>query len=61
MIWTGWTDNPVMDEMKNSNEREKAIEESPVCDVCDAVIWQDRYFKIGGKCYCEQCVEVCYQ
>lgn len=31
----------------------------PVCDYCGEKITSDNYYRIGDKCYHEECVEVC--
>ena len=54
-----WTDDPVRDAANYEAERERKMQELPICDICGFRINDDYYYKIGGLTICEGCLEDC--
>lgn len=42
------------------DRQEKALEKYPICTYCEERI-QDDYYKIDGKCYCEDCLRIYFR
>ena len=51
-----YTDDPLRDFSRHDAERAKAEERLPHCDYCGEVIYE-KYYEIGGKIVCEDCLE----
>lgn len=53
----GWTDDPAMDEMRYTQEKEDELERYPKCDCCDEIIQDEHFFIIDGEYICQNCLE----
>ena len=52
-----WTDDPVMDAANYEAERERKMQELPICDFCGNHITDDSYHEIRGLNICDRCLE----
>lgn len=52
-----WTDDPVMDAANYEAERERKMQELPICDFCGDHITDDSYHEIRGLNICDRCLE----
>lgn len=52
-----WSNDPVMDAENYTDERDSWIESRPVCCECGDHITSEWRFFIGGKYYCERCMD----
>lgn len=52
-----WTDDPIADAYRRDHEREDYEESRPVCAGCGEHILDDVAYRIGGKLYCESCID----
>lgn len=52
-----WTDDPVMDAANHEAERERKMQELPICDFCGNHITDDSYHEIRGLNICDRCLE----
>lgn len=52
-----WTDDPVMDAANYEAERERKMQELPICDFCGEHITDDSYHEIRGLNICDRCLE----
>lgn len=52
-----WTDDPVMDAANYEAERERKMQELPICDCCGNRITDDYYWEVAGDKYCEECAQ----
>lgn len=52
-----WTDDPVRDAANYEAERERKMQELPICDCCGDHITDDSYHEIRGLNICDRCLE----
>lgn len=51
------TDDPVMGAANYEAERERKMQELPICDFCGNHITDDSYHEIRGLNICDRCLE----
>lgn len=54
MTTMNFTDDPVKDEMRYTEEKEKQLAKLPKCSYCNEPIQDDELFDIDGTLYCEE-------
>ncbi len=52
-----WTNDPVADYERYSNDMESALEQLPECTFCGNHILDDYLYEIDGDYYCEECMK----
>lgn len=52
-----WTDDPVRDAANYDAEREKILEQLPLCNECNERIQDEYYFEVRGWTICPECME----
>ena len=52
-----FTDDPVRDAERYSAEQDRQLARLPKCTCCGNPIQQDHVVCIGGKLYCDSCIE----
>lgn len=52
-----WTDDPIRDAANYEAERERKMQELPICDFCGDHITDDSYHEICGLNICDRCLE----
>lgn len=52
-----WTNDPVYDAERYSNEQERKMFRFPICDACGQPITEESCWKVGGKFYHMDCAE----
>lgn len=51
-----YTDDPVADYDRYSEEQDKQLQKYPQCSICDKHIQDDFYYEINGEVLCEECL-----
>ena len=52
-----WTDDPVRDAANYEAERERKMQELPICDFCGNRITDEDYHNILGRNICDRCLD----
>lgn len=52
-----FTDDPVLDAERYSAEQDRQLARLPKCSRCGNPIQQDHVVCIGGKLYCDECLD----
>lgn len=52
-----FTDDPVADEMRYTDEKDKQLQKLPKCSYCDEHIQDEHFYEINDEVICEECLK----
>ena len=56
-----YTDNPIADYDRYSDDQERELERCPKCEKCGQPITDSYCYEIEGELICEECLDIYYR